>query len=64
MKFVSATDVAIANALGNKTLALVERVSRLGGTFIAIEDEYNVIEVQDTLQAANDRVEAIKQAIA
>lgn len=53
MRTLSATCVAIAEAVRTAELRLVERASRFGGTFIAIEDEHGVIEV------ANDGWEAV-----
>lgn len=55
MLFTSATDYAIRNAARAGTLRLVERASRLGGTFVSIEDEVGVIEV------AADQAEAAKR---
>jgi hypothetical protein len=56
MRLLSATDVAIAIAAKSGTLRLVEHVSRFGDTFVAIEDDFGVIEVADTRQEADARV--------
>ena len=61
MRYASSTDHAIRLALVNDTLKLVERPSRLGGTFISVEDAHGVIEVHDDLAAANVRIDPIKQ---
>ena len=60
-KFVSATDFAIALAARRNTLSLIERPSRLGGTFIAISDEFGVIEVADDMASAQKRVQEVGQ---
>ncbi len=53
---LSATCVAIAIAAKDGTLRLVERPSRFGGAFVAIEDAFGVIEVADDMSAALARV--------
>ncbi len=53
---LSATDVAIAFAAKDGTIRLVERPSRFGGTVVAIEDGFGVIEVADDMAAAKARV--------
>lgn len=58
-KFLAATDLAIAIAAKRGTLRLVERPSRFGDTFIAIEDDRGIIEVADDMIAANARVQAV-----
>lgn len=57
---LSSSDLAIALAVKSGTIHLVERTSRLGGTFVAIEDAVGVIEVQDDMAAATQRVRAIE----
>lgn len=59
-KYLAASDLAIALAIKEGTLRLVERPSRLGGTFIAISDAHGVIEVADNLELAQARLEALK----
>lgn len=56
MQTFSATDYAIRAASAAKTLRLVERPSRFGGSVITIEDATGVIEVADDLLAAQARV--------
>lgn len=58
-KFLAATDLAIAVAAKRGTLRLVERPSRFGDTFVAIEDDRGIIEVADDMVAAQKRVEAV-----
>lgn len=53
---LSSTDFAIALAVKNGTLRLMTRNSRLGGTFIAIEDDCGVIEVVDNAREAETRL--------
>lgn len=48
MTFLSATDLAIALAHKNGHLRVTERPSRLGGTYLAIEDRHGLIEVHNT----------------
>lgn len=64
LRTLSATCLAIALADKAGTLRLVERVSRLGGTFVAIEDASGVIEVADDFAEANARVSAIRERVA
>jgi len=52
MTFASATDLAIAVANERGDLRFVERPSRFGGTFYAIEDAVGVIEVYADYSAA------------
>ena len=56
MRLLSSTDLAIALAVKNGTLRLVERPSRFGDTFIAIEDDRGLIEVHNTRAEADARV--------
>jgi hypothetical protein len=60
-RFSSATDVAIANAAKRGTLRLIERPSRFGDTFIAIEDEVGLIEVALTKREADARVASVME---
>jgi hypothetical protein len=61
MKLLSSTDLAIACAIKANTLRLVERASRFGDTFIAIEDGFGTIEVADDMAQANARIAAIQE---
>lgn len=63
MRLASSTDLAIALAINSNTLKLVERPSRFGDTFVAIEDAFGIIEVADDMSAANTRVDAIRKVI-
>jgi hypothetical protein len=56
MKVLSSTCIAIALASKAGTLNLVERTSRFGDTFIAIEDDHGIIEVADNMLAAQNRL--------
>lgn len=60
MLLLSVTDVSIALALKAGTLRFVERASRLGGTFIAIEDDRGVLTVEGDMTAATTFVRAIE----
>lgn len=64
MKMLSATDLAISLAIRSGSLTVVERPSRLGGTFVAIGDEHGIIEVADDMDAANTRLNAIRERMA
>lgn len=57
---LSSACLAIALADERGTLKLVERVSRFGDTFIAIEDENGTIEIADDMMAANARIDALR----
>ena len=57
---LSSNCVAISLADERGTLRFVERESRLGGSFIAIEDERGVIEVADDLLEAKARRDALR----
>lgn len=61
LRTLSATCLAIALADKAGKLRLVERPSRLGGTFVAIEDAIGVIEVASDLAEAQARVAAIRE---
>jgi len=52
----NSTTLAIALAIKTDSIRLIERPSRLGGTFIAISDDNGIIEVADTLQEAEARI--------
>ena len=54
--------IALADECG--TLRLVERTSRFGETFIAISDEFGMIEVANDMAEANQRVEKLRQRAA
>ena len=56
MQIFSATDYAIRAASVSRTLRLVERPSRFGGTTVAIEDAVGVIETADDMASALARV--------
>ena len=60
MLTLSATCLAISLADENGTLRLVERASRLGGTFLAIEDRHGLIEVADSWADAHARINALR----
>jgi len=64
MRFASSTDLAIAVASKAGTLTLTERPSRFGDTFIAIADDFGIIEVQLTMTEAQARVISITQRVA
>jgi hypothetical protein len=59
---LSATDLAIALAMKGGSLRIVERASRFGDTFFAIEDACGVIEVQMDRVALDARIAAIREA--
>ena len=52
----NSTTLAIALAIKTNSIRLIERPSRLGGTFIAISDDHGIIEVAHTLQEAEARI--------
>lgn len=64
MLTLSATCLAIALADQSGALRFVERPSRLGGTYIAIEDSRGIIEVADDLASAHERVAQIRERVA
>ena len=64
MRTLSATCLAIAVAHKAGTLRFVERASRLGGTFVAIEDAHGVIEVAADMAEAEARVADIARRVA
>lgn len=61
MRTLSSTDLAIALAIKAGTIRLVERASRLGGTFVAIEDAVGVIEVASDMEEANRRIAEVRK---
>jgi hypothetical protein len=63
-KFLSSTDLAIAMAIHAGELRMVERPSRFGGTFIALEDAVGVIEVHLSREEADARVASLTLAAA
>ena len=64
MQLFSATDVAIAKAIRSGTLSVVERPSRFAGeTYIAIGDDFGLIEVQLSQAEADARIAAIRSQI-
>ena len=63
MRLISATDVAIAQAIKAGTLTVVERPSRFGDTYFAIADEHGLIEVRLTRADVDARLAQIKAAI-
>ncbi len=60
MRLLSSTDLALAAALRASTLRIVERPSRMGGTYVSLEDAVGVIEVHDDLAAAAARLAPIR----
>lgn len=58
MFMASATDYAIRLAVKDGTIRIVERPSRFGGFMYAVEDDFGVIEVHATREAAEARVNA------
>ena len=61
---LSSTDLAIAIAAKRGTLRLVTRASRLGGEYVAIEDDHGLIEVHNSADEAQDRVASIQKRAA
>ena len=61
MKLLSATDVALAQAIKAGTLTVVERPSRFAGeTYIALSDDVGLIEVHLSREAADARLSALR----
>jgi hypothetical protein len=56
----SSFDIAIASAIADGSLSLVERPSRFGDVFVAICDAHGTIEVADDMAQAVARVDAIR----
>ena len=63
MLAVSAQCLSIAMAIGAGTIRTTERPSRLGGTFVAIEDEHGTIECCEDQAEADRRIAAIRERI-
>jgi len=63
MKLFSSTDFAIASALKDDSLRLVDREGRFG-PFVSIEDRFGLIEVANDMHEAKSRVASIQAAIA
>lgn len=61
MLYLSSSDLSIALAIKAGTLRLTERASRLGGTFVAIEDAKGVIEVANSMAEAQARIAGVAQ---
>jgi hypothetical protein len=60
MRTLSATCLAIALANKNDSLRLVERAcKRFGGTYVCLEDDHGLIEVQANMEDANLRIAAL-----
>lgn len=59
MRTLSITDLSIALAHKTGNLRYVERESRRGGTYVALEDDVGVIEVHDNLAEAKRRVDDV-----
>jgi hypothetical protein len=57
---LSSACLSIALADERGTLRLIERASRFGDTFVAIADDRGTIEVADNMNAAEDRVRALR----
>lgn len=62
MTYLSATDVAIAMALRNNDLRVVECEGRFGA-FWSIDDAHGVIEVALSAAEAESRIAAIKAVL-
>lgn len=64
MTMMSATDVAIARAYQQDTLILTGHVNaRLNTPYVAISDEYGLIEIQWTAQDAQRRVADVMRRV-
>lgn len=63
MLFVSATDLAIALAIKNGTLAVNECEGRVGA-YWSIEDDHGLIEVALSAEEADERISEIKRRAA
>lgn len=61
MLAISSACVAISLADERGTLRFVERPSRFGGTFVAIEDDRGIIEAVDTVAEAEARRDALRE---
>ncbi len=61
---LSATCLAIALADERGTLSFFERIDRWGDEYIAITDEHGTIEIADSIEAANKRVNDLRMRAA
>ena len=59
MQIASSTDLAIAKAVKNGTLRLVNATSRFGDAFVSIEDNYGVIEIAMSQYDAKKRIKQV-----
>lgn len=57
---LSSACLAIALADERGTLRMIERTSRFGDIFIAIADDRGTIEIADNMEAALDRIAALR----
>lgn len=62
MQLLSSTDVAIAMAIRNNSLRVVECEGRFGA-FWSIDDDFGVIEVALSAEEADARISAIKAVL-
>ena len=60
---LSATDLAIAKADNEGTLAFFEDYDRFGDLFVMIKDREGTIEVADSIAEARARVNAIRDRL-
>lgn len=57
---LSSACLSIALADERGTLRLIERASRFGDTFVALVDDHGTIEIADNMNAAEERVRALR----